>query len=437
MLSYFPTGHSLDKPSKMIQSPACMTTYMRGVNSQDFRQQTQTNLLLASQNHVDLGSVPVSTQNLSAGRALSAMVTAKHDVSATVTTTQQESLNNKDRFLAQEVAEAEERVEKLKRYWAAVAEDQGPTAWADPMNPYRRVWEQEISSACDKLEYLEQIARVSGPNFQPHVFKAREINKVNNRERNALCDHAVTMCEKHASHMRTLKRKATRQRKKAREKMTIWAQSHNIRHSGDFVSASDTSRRLAQRTTIETNQSWSGSSRQDCAPAFEDQTVMKAADADAADAQAGACDWHQSAVSRRLSETNRAPAREESIEAIQDRILATLEKELTLPKEIPFLEALVPSPQVEIAETEDGDRNPEKHSMVPPKLEKSGSISRTESIKNFQGRTLSALELTLPRGSTPPKTQPHEAKAARTVYVGGAPSLTIGDLRILFHAYEV
>lgn len=421
----------------MIQSLARMSTYMQGVNSQDFRQQTQTNLLLASQSHVDLGSVPVSIHNLSTGRALSAMITAKHDVPATVTTTQQESLNTKDRFLLQEVAKAEERVEKLKGYWAAVAEDQGPTMWADPMNPYRRVWEQEISSACDKLECLEQIgptARVSDPNFQPHVFKAREINKVNNRERNALCYHAVTICKKHASHMRTLKRKATRQRKKAREQMAIWAQSHNFLHSGDFLSASDTSRRLAQGTTIETNQSWSGSSRQDCAPAFEDQTVMKAADADA---QAGACDWHQSDVSRRLSETNRAPAREESIEAIQDRIFATLEKELMLPKEIPFLEALVPSPQVENAETEDGDCKPEKHSMVPPKLEKGGSIFRTESLKSVQGRKLSALELTLPTESTPPKTQPHEAKAARTVYVGGAPSLTIGDLRILFHAYEV
>lgn len=418
-----------------------MNTYMQGVNSQDFRQHAQTNLLLAGQSHVDLGSVLVSTHNLSAraaGRALSAKVTAKHDVPVTATTTQQESLNIEGRFLLQEVAEAEERVEKLKGYWAAVAEDQGPTVWADPMNPYRRVWEQEISSACDKLEYLEQIgptARVSGPKFQPHVFKAREVNKVNNRERNTMCDHAVTMCEKHASHMRTLKRKATRQRKKAREQMMIiWAQSHNFQHSGDFVSASDTSRRLAQRTTIETNQSWSGSSRRDCAPVFEDQTVMKAADADA---QAGACDWHQPDVSRRLSETNRAPAREESIEAIQDRILATLEKELTLPKEIPFLEALVPSPQVGNAETEDGDCNPENPSMVPPKLEKGGSISRTESIKNVQGRILSALELTLPTESTPPKPQPHEAKAARTVYVGGAPSLTIGDLRILFHAYEM
>lgn len=419
----------------MIQSPARMTTNMRGVNSQDFRQQTETNLPLASQNLVDLGSVPVSTHNLSAGRALSAMVTAKHHVPATVTTTQQESLSNKDRFLLKEVAEAEERVEKLKRYWAAVAEDQGPTAWADPMNPYRRVWEQEISSASDKLKYLEQIARVPGPDSQPLVFKAREINKVNNRERNALCDHPVKTGEKHASHMRTLKRKATRQRKKAREQMSIRAQSHNSdRHSSDFVSASDTSRRLAQRTTIDTNQSWSGSSRQDCAPAFEDQTVMKAADADA---QAGAYDWHQYAVSRRLSETNQAPAREESIEAIQDRLLATLEKELMLPKEIPFLEALVPSPQVENAETEDGDRDPEKHSVVTPKLEKSWSKSRTEMIKNVQGCTLSALELTLPRGSTPPKTQPHEAKAARTVHVGGVPSLTIEDLRILFHAYEV
>lgn len=425
----------------MIQSRARMTTSMQGVNSQDFHQHAQTNPRLAGQSHVDLGSAPVSTHNLSAsaaGRALSVMVKAKHDVPATVTTSQQESLYIKGRLLLQEVAKAEERVEKLKDYWAAVAEDQGPTMWADPTNPYRRVWEQEISSACDKLEYLEQIdpiAGVSGPTFQPpHVFKAREIHKVNNRERNAKCDHAVKVCEKHASHMRTLKRKATRQRKRSREQMAIWAQSHNFQHSGDFMSASDTCRRLAQRTDIKTNQSWSGSSRQDCVPVFDHQTVMKAADADA---QTGACHWHQPGTSRRLSETNRTPAREESIEAIQDRILATLEKELTLPKEIPFLKALVSNPQVENAETEDWYCNLENTSMIPPNLENGGRISRTESIKNVQGRILSALELTLPKESASPKKQLHEPKAARTVHVGGVPSLATEDLRMLFHAYDM
>lgn len=60
---------------------------------------------------------------------------------------------------------------------------------------------------------------------------------------------------------------------------------------------------------------------------FEDYTVMKAEEADA---QAGACHWHQSGTSK----TYRSPAREE---ATQDRILAALERELTLPKEILFL----------------------------------------------------------------------------------------------------
>lgn len=429
----------------MIQSRDRMATYMQGVNSQDFRQHTQTNFPLAVQSHVDLGSAPESTHNLSAnaaGRALSAVKTSKHDVSATGTTYQQEGLNIKGRFLLRQVAKAEEHVEKLKSYWAAVAEDLGPTVWADPMNPYRRVWEQEISSACDKLEYLERMepnARVSPKSRPPHDFKAREINEVNNRERNDKCDHAVAIYEKRASHMRTLKRKATRQRKKAREQMAIWAQSHNFQHSGDFVSASDTS----PRTAIETNGSWSGSSRQDCAPIFEHQTVMKAAAADT-DAQAGACHWHQPGASQSLSETNRGSDREdsiaaiqESIEAIQDRILATLEKELTLPNEIPFLKALVPKPQIENAETDEGDCNLENTSMVPPNLENGGSISRMESIKNVQGRILSALEFTLPKELASPKKQPHEPKAARTVYVGGVPSLAIGDIRMLFHAYEM
>lgn len=422
----------------MIKSRARMTTCGQGVNAQDFSRHTHTKLSIAGQRHVDLGSAPVSTHNLSAsaaGRKLSAIFTAKHDVPATDTTTQQEGQNNKSRFLLPELAEAEEHLEKLKCYWAAVAEDLGPTMWADPMNPYRLVWEQEISSACDKLEYLElsdPSARVPGSKIQlPHDFKARGINKVNNRKRNAKCDHAAAMCEKHASHMRTLKRKATRQRKKVREQMALWAQSHNFQHSGDLVSASDGSPRLAKRTRIETNQSLKRSSRQDRAPVFEHPVMQNA------DAQASACHWHQTGTSPRLSETNRAPTREESVEAIQDRILATLEKELTLPKEIPFLEALVPSPQVEKAETEDGDCNPEKPSMVPSNLENGGCISRTESIQNVQGRILSALELTLPIGLTSPKVQFHEPRAARTVYVGGVPSLEIGDLQVLFHAYEM
>lgn len=419
----------------MIQPRARMTTCVQGVNPQDFSRHTRTSLPIAGQRHVDLGSAPDSTHNLSAsaaGRALSAVATAKYDIPATVTTTQQEGLNIKGRFLLQELAEAEEHVEKLKGYWAAVAEDLGPTMWADPMNPYRRVWEQEISSACDKLEYLEQSdpsARVPSSKFQlPHDFKARGINKVNNRERNAKCDYAVAMCEKHASHMRTFRRKATRQRKKARERM---AQSHNFQHSGDLVSASDGSPRLAQRTRIENNQSWNWSSRQDRAPVVEHPVIKDA------DAQASACHCYQTGTSPRLSETNRAPAREESIEAIQDRILATLEKELTLPKEIPFLKALVPSPQVEKAETEDGDGNPENPSIVPSNLKNGGCISRKESIQNVQGRILSALELTFPIDLTSPQEQFHEPKAARTVYVGGVPSLEIGDLRMLFHAYEM
>lgn len=412
--------NQIDKNSRMMQ----------GVNSQDFSQHTHTNLPKAGQSHVDLRSTPIFTHDLSAsaaGRALSAMATGKNDVSATVTSTQQEGLNIKGRFLLREAAEAEEHVEKLKDYWAAVAEDLGPSMWADPMNPYRRVWEQEISSACDKLEYLEQSdpnARVPGSKIQlPHNFKARGINKVSKKERKAECDRAVA--EKHASQKRTLKRKVTRQRKRAREQMAIWAQSHNFQHSGDLVSASDGSPRSAQRTMIETNQSWGWSSRQDRAPVVE-HPVMKYAGA-----QASACHWHQTGTSPRLSETNRAPAREESIDAIQDRILATLEKELTLPKEIPFLKALIPSPQVENAETEDGDCNPENSSKVPFNLENGGSISRTESIKN------AALELTLPIDLTSPKEQLHGPKATRTVYVGGVPSLTTGDLRMLFHAYEM
>lgn len=415
-----------------------MTTCVQGVNSQDFSPHTHADLSIAGQRHVDLGSAPVSTPNLSAsaaGRTLSAMATAKHDVPAKVTITQQKGQNIKSRFLLQKLVEAEEHVEKLKCYWAAVAEDLGPTMWADPMNPYRRVWEQEISSACDKLEYLEQSdpsARVPcSKNQLPHDFKARGINKVNNRGRNAKCDHAVAMYEKQASNMRTLKRKATRQRKKAREQMALWAQSHNFQHSGDLASASDGSPRLAQRTRIETNQRWNWSSRQDRAPVVE-HPVMKDAGA-----QASACHWHQTGTSPRLSETNQATTREESVEAIQDRILASLEKELTLPKEIPFLEALVLSPQVEKAEAEDRDFNPENPSMVPSKLENGGCKSRTESIENVQGRILSALELTLPIGLTSPKAQFHEPKAARTVYVGGVPSLEIGDLQMLFHAYEM
>lgn len=422
----------------MIKSRARMTTCGQGVNAQDFSRHTHTKLSIAGQRHVDLGSAPVSPRKLSAsaaGRKLSAIFTAKHDVPATVTTTQQEGQNNKSRFLLQELAEAEEHLEKLKCYWAAVAEDLGPTMWADPMNPYRRVWEQEISSACDKLEYLElsdPSARVLGSKIQlPHDFKARGINKVNNRKRNAKCDHAAAMCEKHASHMRTLKRKATRQRKKVREQMAVWAQSHNFQHSGDLVSASDGSPRLAQRTRIETNQSWKWSSRQDRAPVVELPVMQNA------DARTSACHWHQTGTSPRLSETNRAPTREESVEAIQDRILATLEEELTLPKEIPFLEALVPSPQVERAEIEDGDCEPENPSMAPSNLENGGRISRAESIQNVQGRILSAMELTLPIGLNSPKVQFHEPKAARTVYVGGVPSLEIGDLQVLFHAYEM
>lgn len=415
----------------MIQSREPMTTCVQGVDSQELSRHTHTNLSTAGQRHVDLGSAPVS------GRTLSAMATAEHDdVPATVRATQQEGQNIKSRFLPQELAEAEEHVEKLKGYWAAVAEDLGPTMWADPMNPYRRVWEQEISSACDKLEYLEQshpFARVPGsPKFQlPHDFRPRGIRKVKNRGRKAKCDHAVAMCEKDARHMRTLKRKATRQRKKARERMGVWAQSHNFQHSGNLVSASDGSPKLAQRTRIETNQSWNWSSRQDRAPVVEHH-VMKDADA-----QVSACHLHRTGTSPRLSETNRAPTREESVEAIQDRILATLEKELTLPKEIPFLEALVPSPQVENAETEYGHCKPENPSMVTSNLENGGCISRTESIQNVQGRILSALELTLPIGLTSPKVQFHEPKAARTVYVGGVPSLEIGDLQMLFHAYEM
>lgn len=400
----------------MIQSRARMIRYVQGVNSQDFSQHTHTNLPIAGQRHVDLGSAPVSTHNLSAsaaGRALSAKVTAKYDAPATVTATQQEGLDIKGRFLIQKLAQAEERVEKLKSYWAAVAEDLGPTMWADPMNPYRRVWEQEISSACDKLEHLEQsdpTARVPGSKIKvPHNFKAKEINKVNNRGRNAKCDHAAAMCEKHASHMRTLKRKATRQRKRAREQMAIRVQSRNLQHSDDLVSGSDGSPRLAQRTMTETNQNWSCSLRQDRAPVVE-HLVMEDADA-----QASVRHWHQPHTSRRLSKTNQTPAGEESIEAIQDRILATLEKELTLPREIPFLKALVPSPHIEKAETTDWDCNPEKRSIVPFNLENGGSISRTESIENAQGRILSALELTLPIGLTSPKEQVHEPQAARTV----------------------
>lgn len=139
-----------------------------------------------------------------------------------------------DPSLLLKVNKAEFFIRKLQCYWTAVADDLGPVIWAQPTNMYRQIWEQEISAADSKLEYLrDQIREMAfstnpNPNRDPFRCGLRDIGSPSNQKINAhhlppylqeglnAQDRALASHETQASNKRTWKRKLTRQRAKAR-----------------------------------------------------------------------------------------------------------------------------------------------------------------------------------------------------------------------------
>ena len=61
-----------------------------------------------------------------------------------------------DRSLEGQIADAERYLMRVQEYWGDVANDLGPTAWANPENEWRQLGEQEVSYASDKFEQLKR-----------------------------------------------------------------------------------------------------------------------------------------------------------------------------------------------------------------------------------------------------------------------------------------
>lgn len=130
-----------------------------------------------------------------------------------------------DPSLALQINEVKFFMRRLRCYWKAVADDLGPSIWAHPTNLYRQIWEQEISAADNRLEHLiNQIRKTPGrinPNLNdnPFSFGLGSIGQTSSQKINAQLPHYFqlrTSREAEASHRRTLRRKRTRQRAKAR-----------------------------------------------------------------------------------------------------------------------------------------------------------------------------------------------------------------------------
>lgn len=159
-----------------------------------------------------------------------------------------------DPCLAVEIDEAESFIERLRSYWAAVADDLGPLIWAQPTNVYRQIWEQEIFTADCKLEHLmdqsrKQACRTSA-SLNEDPFRLSDIGKTSSPRNDAhdrphhlqdqLC--ALASREASASNKRTLKRKRSRKRAKAR-RLTTGTNPSVHQSSSDSLHHIDTNRR--------------------------------------------------------------------------------------------------------------------------------------------------------------------------------------------------
>lgn len=122
-----------------------------------------------------------------------------------------------DPSLKVEIDEAKSLIKRLRCYWAAVADDLGPIIWAQPTNVYRQIWEQEIFAADCHLEQLIDLNRKkacrTSASLNEDSFRLRD-----NTRPHHLQDQLRTLAssEAQASNKRTLKRKLSRKRAKAR-----------------------------------------------------------------------------------------------------------------------------------------------------------------------------------------------------------------------------
>ena len=173
-----------------------------------------------------------------------------------------------DPSLIVEIDEAESFIKRLRSYWAAVADDLGPVTWAQPTNVYRQIWEQEIFAAECKLALLMDQNRKkacrtacrTSASLDEDPFQLHDIRKTNSPRNDThnrphhLQDqlHTLASRETPASNKRTLKRKLSRKRAKARRLITGTNPSVH-QSSSNSLHHLDTNRRLVTKK-IETVQ---------------------------------------------------------------------------------------------------------------------------------------------------------------------------------------
>lgn len=203
----------------MDQFRTSSAPYAYFFHSQDFLQRVPTHSPSAGKNQVDpnFSSIP------------------NHDLPVATSS----SLIGLDSSLLLKIDKVEFFIRRLRHYWAAVADDIGLIIWAHPTNVYRQIWEKEISAAYSKLQHLiEQMHKPEGktnpnPDEDPFSFRQREIEKTSNQKINPLHRphhlqkkgledqiSALASREAEARSKRTLRRKLTRRRAKARRSTT-------------------------------------------------------------------------------------------------------------------------------------------------------------------------------------------------------------------------
>ncbi len=380
---------------RMDQSHANLTNYIHDVDHQVFLQHVPTSYhALAGHSHVDMGFQPVS--NYVPPAAAWVIPTTGRDLDG-------------------EIEDAEGLIRKLQSYWAAVADDLGPIIWAHPTNQYRNIWEQEISSACDKLEQLEKIRDLENLNQIPKTAYIAEhgyndpscsstsgIETPSNQDawercaRRARRDRRdlmriMTVRDKSASHMRTLKRKATRQRAKAR--LVSGALARSVERYGNFARHSDTGQRQKARLA-----------KGALSPGFQQLSTF----------------------TRHQDTPGGSFFPRKSIETAHDSESALMQGPMTLDE---LCHAFSGEEAEAEAEAEAGIRNSQQFNIFRRPSETGRSIPRRESIETVQDQ-LRALKQELAQYDL-------ESKAERTLYVGEAPHLGVEDLQILFRKYDM
>ncbi|MCJ1268177.1 hypothetical protein MMC22_008063 [Lobaria immixta] len=187
--------------------------------SQDFLRRVPTHSPSAGHNQVDSNFLSIPNHDVPVATSSSSM--------------------GLDSSLLLKIDKVEFFIRRLRHYWAAVADDIGLIIWAHPTNVYRQIWEKEISAAYSELQHLiEQMHKPEGktnpnPDKDPFSFRQRGIRKTSNQKINpphrphrlqeeGLEDRisALASREAEARSKRTLRRKLTRKRAKARRSTT-------------------------------------------------------------------------------------------------------------------------------------------------------------------------------------------------------------------------